>query len=147
MPISILHRETSITVLARFKLIRNLHTLARHVSAELFGVVRLERDVRQTILLRILQLRKDLDVLVVVHLEEGEQQPAAITFVERERFLVTQQSTIELPRCDEIVSSQTDVSHAQNLGTDRCRILCSRREGQTQQYEQEKTKAHSSPFK
>jgi hypothetical protein len=56
--------------------------------------------VGEPVLLGISQLGKDFDVLVVVHLEVGEQQPGAFMgrVVETEGFLVAEHTAVELAR-------------------------------------------------
>src|SRR5207244_12590145 len=56
---------------------------------------------------------------MVVHLEISQQQPGSFRrlFVQAERLLKSQHARIKLAGCIKIVSSEADMSHANDFGT------------------------------
>src|SRR5215472_106050 len=125
MPVGIGDFEAAIPVSHGIKFLRHFHAFAGQIRAQLVGIVGLKADVRQSILLGFLQLGKDLNVLVVVHLEVREQQPAAFRgrTVVRKWLLVAEHVAVELARGSKIVGAHADVRDAENLGTRNGRVL------------------------
>src|SRR6266853_3517252 len=107
--------EAAISIQHGLQFFRHFDATTGKVGAHLLDIGGLKRNMGQSILLGIVQFRKNFDVLMIVDFEISQQQLAG-RIVDGERFLKSQDARVELTGRGKVVGSQTDVSHTDDGG-------------------------------
>ena len=118
--VRVFHFEAQVPVQLRTKsALWNLDAAAGEIVPKLLGVRGFEGDVREPVLLRVLELGKDFDVLVVIDLEIGQHQPAA-RLVDGKGLLKAEDLAVEGARRSQVISLEADVGNAHDGRPGQC---------------------------
>jgi len=123
MAIGIEDIEPAVPILHGLELLRYFDALSLQIGVKLVDVGGLKRYVGETVLLGILELRKDFNVLMIVYFEICQQKPGSVLrqFVETEGFLKSQDAAVKFACSGNVIGAEPDMRNAHNRRTLRGR--------------------------